>query len=79
MMGVGFWGASTWPEMIAIMLVFWVVLGLFLVWAVSSHRGGGLYLHEQHPERVLAERLARGEITVEEYTRDLELLHRARS
>lgn len=72
----GGWG---WVAMTATMVVFW---GLLVVGAVALYRSAGRSRAEADPERaapsperVLAERFARGDIDEEEYRRRLDVLH----
>jgi putative membrane protein len=67
-------------------LAFWVLVVAAVVLLVRSAGGGsagGTWRSARPsepmptPEQILAERLARGEIDIEEYQRRLETLHRA--
>ena len=65
----GGWGGGWWP----IFPLFWIILWGLLIFAIfkwrrDSHRDG------RSAEDVLAERYARGEITVEEYRERLGVL-----
>ena len=60
----GGWGSGDWIAMVMMMVVFWGVVVALVVWAVRTLRPA------QHgPERVLADRFARGEIDDDEYRR----------
>jgi putative membrane protein len=63
----------------------WLVMSLVLVaslvliiWAVLSLLPGGANTERRSPERILAERFAKGEINEEEYRRRLEALRSTR-
>lgn len=74
------WG-GWWVFMGLMMLAFWVLVAAVLVWlARRSGWGspGGMPPAAPPPEEVLAQRLARGELDVEEYERRLEALGRHR-
>jgi putative membrane protein len=62
------WGWGGWVAMSLSMLVFW---GLAAWVVVTLLRGNA---HRPGPERILADRLARGEIDEEEYRRRLQAL-----
>lgn len=67
------WGAGWWIAMAVMMIVFWALVIVGAVWLVRSlatgrERGGG------DPLAVLDHRLAKGEISVEEYRERRELL-----
>lgn len=62
----GWWG-GLW------MLLLWVAILLLVVWAVRTGAPGGSDPRAS-ARAILAERLARGEITVEEYRRLLQEL-----
>lgn len=68
---VGWWA---WLTMSLGMVIFWglVVWGLALL---LRGRGGTLNAERPSPEKILDERLARGEIDEREYRRRLEALH----
>lgn len=57
--GMGWWG---W----LMMFLFWVPVVLLIVWAVRPARAVGSP-DDNGPKRILDERLARGEIGLEEY------------
>lgn len=60
------WGGSGWLLMTLMMLTFWALL----VWGVTTlarSGGPGRQPDRSDPERVLADRLARGEIDETEY------------
>ncbi len=70
------WGSGAWVAMAFVMLVFW---GIIAVAVVAVVRSGSLHHHRDgqvgnDPERILAERFARGEIDADEYTRRRDLL-----
>lgn len=67
----GGWGAGTWVLMSLLMIAFWTVVVVGVVWLV---RGSGRAPTSTGPSaaggsarRILDERLARGEISEEEY------------
>ena len=63
----GGWGSGDWIAMVGMMVVFWGVVVALVVWAVRTLRSAS---HTPHaPERILAERFARGEIDDDEYRR----------
>jgi uncharacterized membrane protein len=69
------WGAGEWLVMSSMMLIFWGALVFSAVWLVrNAHRP------LEHPtttaRRILDEKLARGEVTEEEYLRRRDLLTR---
>jgi putative membrane protein len=70
-----FWnGNGGWnPWMIALMwfgmLVFWALVAWGIVALIQSSGGQARGLTPADPEQILKERLARGEITMEEYER----------
>lgn len=76
----GNWGAGEWLAMGAMMLLTWSLFVGLVAWAVRSYRGqrgqveGGIAVG---PDRVLAERYARGEIEEDEFLRRRDLLHSA--
>ena len=68
------WGAGWWWLVGAgFMVICMVIMGRMMGHAHSGHGGHG---RSDDPERTLADRLARGEIDVEEYERLLETLRR---
>lgn len=71
----GDWSWAGWLAMTVSMLAFW---GL-VIWAVLAIvRGSGDRPGAVDPERTLAERFARGDISVEEFHDRLETLRSAR-
>ena len=68
------WGAG-WGLVGAAFMVFCVVMMVRMMgMGHSGHRGDSGHAGSDEPERMLANRLARGEIDVEEYERLLEAL-----
>ena len=67
------WNWWAWALMWLGMLLFW---GL-AIWGIALLVRGGRRLDDAPPERVLAERYARGEIDEEEYRRRLDVLRAA--
>ena len=81
MMGWYGWGPGTswlgWLIMSLMMLAFWGLLVAGIVWLVRSTRAGGdIETRTSAPDaqQILDERLARGELTEEEYLRRRDLL-----
>jgi Predicted membrane protein len=62
--------------MVFVMLAFWAIVVTAVVIAVRSGRSGpgDVQAAASDPERILAERFARGEIDADEYTRRRDLL-----
>lgn len=71
--GMGWLG---WLAMGLMMIVFWGLLAVALVWLVRSSSGARKAdpLAGGNADRILDERLARGELTEEEYVRRRDLL-----
>jgi putative membrane protein len=67
------WGPGPWWP---IFPLFWVLLWGVLIFAVFRFRGGARWQRGHSAVDVLAERYARGEITVEEYRERLDVLKR---
>jgi putative membrane protein len=69
----GDWGPGGWWPVFPI---FWLLFWGVLIFALFRFRGGRWRPQPQRPhsEEVLAERYARGEITVEEYRERLRIL-----
>ncbi len=67
------WGAGWWLVVAVFMVICMVMMGRMMG---HGHSGQGGHGWRDDPERTLADRLARGEIDVEEYNRLLEALHR---
>ena len=69
------WGAGAWVIMVFAMLVFWTVLVLAILVIVRHWRAGE---HDSRPastpQDILKERLARGEITEEEFRNRISIL-----
>ncbi|HZV25272.1 MAG TPA: hypothetical protein VFG00_03190 [Acidothermaceae bacterium] len=69
------WGAGDWVVMSLVMLIFWGALVAGVLWLVRNARRP----LEQNPggaRQILDEKLARGEVTEEEYLRRRDLLTR---
>ena len=66
------WGAGDWVAMSAMMIMFWGAVIALVVWVVRSGRSEK---QVSRADTLLAERFARGEINVEEFTSSRELLH----
>jgi putative membrane protein len=75
MMGyhTGGWDGGDWVAMALMMLAFWGIVVAVVVWAIRSARGAG-DRDAVPPERVLADRFARGEIDDDEYRRRHDVL-----
>jgi putative membrane protein len=67
----GDWGPGPWWP---IFPLFWVLIWGVLIFAVFRFRRGGRWHQGHSGENVLAERYARGEISVEEYRERLSVL-----
>ena len=72
-------GAAGWWLVGAVFMVFCMVM---MAWMMSGmmghgHSGHGSRTRRDDPERTLADRLARGEIDVEEYRRLLDIVRGA--
>lgn len=72
------WDGGTWLGMGAGMIL-WLVVGVVIVWLlvrglVALERPRADSAKRSEPEEILRERLARGEVDVEEYERRLALL-----
>jgi putative membrane protein len=72
MAGRGDWGPGAWWP---IFPLFWVLLWGVLIFAIFRFRGVRRWQRGHSAEDVLAERYARGEITVEEYRERLGVLN----
>jgi putative membrane protein len=70
------WGPGSWWPVFPI---FWVVLWGVLIFTVFRLRRGGRWQRGHSAEGVLAERYARGEISVDEYRERLDVLKRSAS
>ncbi|MFY9914579.1 MAG: SHOCT domain-containing protein [Nocardioidaceae bacterium] len=68
------WSAADWFGMALVMLVFWSVIVGVAVMAFRSLQHRDSDATRANPERLLDERLARGEITEDEYLRKRDLL-----
>lgn len=64
---MGDWDAGWWIAMVLMMIVFWGLLILGAVWLIGSLAGGDRAIHRRDPVEVLDHRLARGEISADEY------------
>ena len=73
--GMG-WGGGVLGGVLLLILLVLAVVGVVAL--VRAGHGGSLTLDHRTPEQLLDERLARGEIDIEEYTRRRELLRSAR-
>ena len=69
--GQGGWGPGPWWPIFPLL---WVLLWGVLIFAVFRFRRGGRWQHGSSAVGVLAERYARGEITVQEYRERLGVL-----
>ena len=67
----GGWGPGAWWPVFPF---FWILFWGVLIFAVFRFRGRGGWQRGHSAEDVLAERYARGEITVEEYRERLSVL-----
>jgi putative membrane protein len=71
------WGPGAWFAMAFVMLVFWAVVVSVIVIAIRSSRShppGDGHPAGSEPERILAERFARGEIDADEYAHRRDVL-----
>lgn len=76
------WGGGTgwlgWLGIGLMMLIFWGLLFMAVAWLVraagSSHANISAQAARPNPQQILDERLARGELTEEEYVRRRDLL-----
>jgi uncharacterized membrane protein len=75
------WGAGWWLVGAVFMVICMVMMGRMMGGMMghghSAHSGHG-HDRDEEPERTLADRLAKGEIDVEEYNRLLEALRRTK-
>lgn len=69
------WGWAGWLPMVIGMTAFWIFVALLVLLAVRAGRRPDA--EEPGPRQILEQRLARGEIDVEEYDDRLEALRRA--
>jgi putative membrane protein len=74
--GNGDWGPGHWWPIFPIL---WLVLWGVLIFAIFRFRRGGRGHNGHSAENVLAERYARGEITVDEYRERLAVLKERRA
>ncbi len=70
------WGAGWWLVGAAFMVFCMVMMVRMMAMGHSGHGGDSGHGGRDEPERTLADRLAKGEIDVEEYERLLEALRR---
>lgn len=70
------WGPGSWWAAAVFMVICMVAMGAMLGRGHWGHRGHGW---TDEPERILANRLARGEIDTEEYERLFEAIRRSDS
>lgn len=71
------WGPGAWIAMAFVMLVFWtIVVAAVIALVRSDHARGQDHVagRADDPERILAERFARGEIDADEYKQRRDLL-----
>jgi len=72
------WGPGAWIAMAFVMLVFWtIVVAAILALVRSNQQGRGQDRdagRADDPERILAERFARGEIDADEYKQRRDVL-----
>jgi putative membrane protein len=73
--GMG-WGGGVFGGVVLLILLVLAVVGVVAL--VRAGQGRSLTLGRRPPEQLLDERLARGDIDVEEYTRRRNLLRSAR-
>lgn len=73
----GSWGWGSWLAMAVMMAVVWgaVIATIVLVFRPADGRGTGARRSDQPPDRILAERYARGEIDEAEYRLRTDVLH----
>lgn len=71
---MGDWSAGWWVAMMLMMIVIWALVIFGAVWLARSLSDGHRAIRDRDPVEVLDHRLARGEITVEEYRERRELL-----
>lgn len=69
-------GDGWWIVMGLGMLLFWVLVAAGIVWLVRELSGSRHERGRQEPLDILQHRLARGDISVEEYERHRQLLER---
>ncbi len=70
------WGSGWWLVGAAFMVFCMVMMVRMMAMGHSGHGGDSGHGGRDEPERTLADRLAKGEIDVEEYERLLEALRR---
>ena len=71
------WGPGAWIAMAFVMLVFWTIVVAAIIALVRSNQARGqdhIVGRDDGPERILAERFARGEIDADEYKQRRDLL-----
>jgi len=64
---MGDWGGGWWIAMVLMMVIFWAAIIALVVWAVRSFAGPRA--DHRTPLDIARERLARGEISEEEFER----------
>jgi putative membrane protein len=67
---IGDWGGGWWIARVLIMVIFWVAVIALIVWAVRSFAGQKQQQQQQQyrtPLDIARERLAKGEISHEEF------------
>jgi putative membrane protein len=64
---MGDWGGGWWIAMVVMMVVFWAAVIALVVWAFT--RVAGTHKAEKSALDIAKERLARGEISTEEFER----------
>ena len=73
------WGGGWWVVMVLAMLLFWGLVIAGIVWVVRAATGDRAAAGTKGAREILDERLATGEISVEEYERRRALLVGKRS
>ena len=71
------WGPGAWIAMALVMLVFWTLVAAAIIALVRSDHGRGqdhVVGRADDPERILAERFARGEIDADDFKQRRDLL-----
>lgn len=70
----GHWGVGQWIGMTLGMLLFWGLVVLFVYWLIRAVRND-VRRASSTPDRILAERYARGKTDAEEYAKRRAVLH----